>query len=92
MYYVYILANKKGGTLYVGVTNDLKKRVFQHKEKLTDGFTKEYDINKLVHFESTPDIYSAISYEKKLKKWLRQRKIDLIQKENVEWRDLYEEL
>ena len=89
MYYVYILASKRYGTLYIGVTHDLKKRVYQHKEKLIDGFTKEYDVNTLVWYESTENVESAIKREKQLKAWKRQWKVELIEKENMEWKDLY---
>ncbi len=90
-YYVYILASKKNGTLYTGVTDNLIKRVWQHKNKLVDGFTKKYNIDKLVYFEITDDIRSAILREKRIKKWNRQWKIELIKKNNPEWKDLYEE-
>ena len=91
-YYVYILANKKRGTLYVGVTSDLKNRVFQHKEKLVDGFTKKYEVDKLVYFEDTNDIESAILKEKQLKKWNRAWKIRLIEETNPTWEDLYDKI
>ena len=89
MYYVYILASKRNGTLYIGVTNDLKRRVYEHKEKIVDGFTKEYGVDMLVYFEMTPDVRSAIEREKAIKKWNRQWKINLIEKENGGWKDLY---
>jgi len=88
-YYVYILASKKNGVLYIGMTNDLRKRVFEHKNKLVDGFTKKYNVNKLVYFEYTQQPQDAIVREKRLKKWKRQWKIDLIEKMNPEWKDLY---
>ena len=88
---MYILASKKNGTLYTGVTDNLIKRVWQHKNKLVDGFTKKYNIDKLVYFEITDDIRSAILREKRIKKWNRQWKIELIKKNNPEWKDLYEE-
>jgi len=91
-YYVYILASKKNGTLYIGFTSNLIKRVWEHKEKKADGFTKRYGVDRLVYFEQTPDVCSAIECEKRLKKWNRQWKIDLIEQENPEWRDLYDEL
>ena len=91
-YYVYILASKRNGTLYIGITNDLKRRVFEHKEKLIEGFTKTYNINKLVYFEQTSDVRSAIQREKRLKEWHRAWKLKLIEQENKEWKDLYEEL
>jgi len=91
-YYVYILANKKNGTLYIGVTNDLIKRTYQHKNKLADGFTRKYDVDKLVYYEQGQNIEAAILREKRIKKWYRQWKINLIQKDNPEWRDLYDDL
>ena len=87
-YYVYILASKKNGTLYVGVTNDLKRRVDEHKNGLVEGFTKKYAVHSLVYFESTGDIESALIREKCLKEWQRAWKIRLIEKENLLWRDL----
>jgi len=91
-YYVYILASKRYGTLYIGVTSDLKRRVYEHKEKSINGFTKEYNITNLVWYESTEDIESAIKKEKQLKVWKRQWKVELIEKSNLEWRDLYSEI
>jgi len=91
-YYVYILASKRNGTLYIGVTNDLKKRVYEHKNKLADGFTKKYNIDTLVYYEETDDICGAIEREKQLKKWNRKWKINLIEKENLAWKDLYDEI
>ena len=91
-YYVYILASRKNGTLYVGVTSDLIKRVWEHKNKLVEGFTKKYNTDKLVYFEQTSDVESAISREKRLKKYNRKWKLELIGKANPEWRDLYSEL
>jgi len=87
---MYILFNKKQGTLYTGVTRDLVKRVYEHKNKLADGFTKKYDIDKLGYYEIYEDVIIAIEREKELKKWRRQWKIDLIVKENPNWDDLYE--
>ena len=89
-YFVYILASKRNGTLYIGVTNDLARRVWEHREGMIDGFTKKYGVNRLVHYETFSDIHDAIHRETRLKKWNRQWKIDLIQKENVEWQDLYQ--
>ena len=89
-YYVYMLASKRNGTLYIGVTNDLVRRVYEHKEGLVEGFTKKYKVDRLVYFEETNDVESAITREKRLKKWNRQWKIELIEKENPEWKDLYE--
>ena len=78
-------------TLYIGVTNDLVKRVYQHKNKLVEGFTKKYNITKLVYFEETNDINAAIAREKQLKGWLRKKKIALIESMNPEWKDLSED-
>jgi len=91
-YYVYILASTRNGTLYVGVTNNLVRRVWQHREGLIDGFTKEHGVKKLVHFECFNDVRWAIHREKRLKKWKREWKINLIQETNVEWDDLYDQL
>ncbi len=91
-YYVYILASKRNGTLYIGVTNNLIERVWQHKNKVVDGFTKKYEISKLVYYETISDIESAIKREKQLKNWHRQWKINLIQSKNPQWRDLYEDI
>jgi putative endonuclease len=89
-YYVYMLARKRKGTLYIGVTNDLVRRVYEHKQGLVEGFTKKYNVHQLVFFEETNDVESAITREKQMKKWNRQWKIELIEKENPEWKDLYE--
>jgi putative endonuclease len=91
-YYTYILASQRNGTLYIGITSDLIKRVWQHKEKFADGFTKKYNVNRLVYFEQFRDPESAIRREKRLKKYTRQWKINIIEKENPEWKDLYETL
>lgn len=91
-YYVYILASKRNGTLYIGVTSDLLRRVFEHKNKLMPGFTSKYDVGMLVYFEVFSDIESAIYREKQLKKWNRKWKLALIEKENPHWEDLYEDL
>ncbi len=91
-YYVYILANKRNGTLYVGVTNDLLKRIEQHKNGVVEGFTKKYGIKNLVFFEETTDVNSAISREKQIKKWRRDWKIKLIEEKNPKWKDLYYKL
>jgi putative endonuclease len=90
--YIYILASKKNGTLYIGVTNNLIKRVYEHKNNLADGFTKKYGIHLLVYFEIAEDITSAIKREKQLKEWRRAWKIQLIEKTNPQWKDLYETL
>ncbi|MCP4354618.1 MAG: GIY-YIG nuclease family protein [Proteobacteria bacterium] len=92
MYYVYILFSKKRGTTYVGVTRDLVKRVYEHKNKVVEGFSKKYGIDKLGHYEVFEDVRNAIEREKELKKWHRQWKIDLIEKENPDWDDLYEQV
>jgi putative endonuclease len=88
-YYVYILASRIGGTLYIGVTNDLVRRVFEHRSKVVDGFTKKYDVWRLVYYEQFEDVEAAIHREKRLKKWKREWKIDLIEKTNPSWIDLY---
>ena len=87
---VYILASKRNGTLYVGVTTDLVKRVYEHKNDLVEGFTKKYHVHMLVHFEMHGDIVTAITREKQIKKWNRSWKIELIEKANAQWRDLYD--
>ncbi len=92
MYYIYILASQRNGTLYVGVTSDLIKRVHQHKNKNHDSFTKKYRVSKLVYYEEIEDIHSAIAREKQLKAWKRDWKIALIEKKNPTWQDLYESL
>jgi putative endonuclease len=89
---VYILASKKNGTLYVGVTSDLIKRIWQHKNDLVDGFTKKYAVHDLVYYEIHESIESAISREKNIKAWKRAWKIELIEKSNLIWRDLYHDL
>ena len=91
-YYVYILASKKNGTLYTGVTSQLIKRVYEHKNGLVEGFSKKYSIKLLVYFEETNDINEALKREKQLKKWKRSWKIELIEKDNSDWQDLYERL
>ena len=84
-YYVYILASRIGGTLYIGVTNDLVRRVYEHRSKVTDGFTKDYDVWRLVYYEQFEDVEAAIRREKRLKKWNRAWKIELIEKTNPNW-------
>ena len=91
-YYVYILASKRNGTLYIGVTSNLLKRVYEHKSKMVEGFTKKYNVHKLVYYEQTNIIQSALTREKQLKKWYRKWKIELIEEMNPEWKDLYYEL
>jgi putative endonuclease len=90
--YVYILASRKQGTLYLGVTKNLVRRVYQHREKLLPGFSSRYDVRRLVWFETYDDPTNAITREKELKKWKRAWKIDLIEKENPDWRDLYADI
>lgn len=92
MHYVYILASKKNGTLYIGVTTDLKKRVWQHKNKEIEGFTKKYGVDKLVYFEPYDEYWEAANREKRLKKWNRSWKIELIEMQNPDWNDLYDGL
>jgi putative endonuclease len=88
-YYVYIMTNRNNRVLYTGITNDLKRRAFEHKEKLMDGFTKKYSVSKLVYYEILEDPENAILREKKIKAGSRQKKIDLINAINREWADLY---
>lgn len=88
-YYVYIMTNKSR-TLYTGVTNDLVKRTYEHKQKLVEGFTKKYNITKPVYYEITNDVEAAITREKQIKGWSRQKKINLIESQNSEWKDLSE--
>jgi len=89
-YYVYIMTNNSR-TLYTGVTNDLRRRVYEHKNKLIPGFTNKYNITKLVYYEECKDIKIAIAREKQIKGWLRKKKIELIEKENPNWEDLSKE-
>ena len=91
-YYVYILASKRNGTLYIGVTNNLLKRVSEHKSNIIEGFTKKYNVHDLVYYETHNDIYDAITREKRMKKWKRQYKMNLIEKLNPDWTDLYKVL
>ena len=90
--FVYLLASRKDGTLYLGVTRDLVRRIYEHKTKATPGFTSRYDIRRLVWFEIYDDPTTAIIREKQLKKWRREWKVALIEKENPDWRDLYGEI
>ena len=90
--YVYILFNKKNGTLYTGVTSDLVKRIWEHKNKVVEGYTKKYNVDKLVYYELTEDVEAALNREKQLKHWHRQWKINLIKEKNPEFKDLYEQL
>jgi putative endonuclease len=91
-YYVYILTNKHNKVLYTGVTNNLQRRVYEHREKLIEGFTKKYNVDKLVYYEETESIEIAIQREKQIKGGSRQKKLDLIEGMNPGWRDLYGEL
>ena len=91
-YFVYILSNKSNTVLYTGITNNLKRRVFEHKQKIVEGFTKKYNVDKLVYFEVYNDPQSAIEREKQIKNLLRKKKELLINKENSEWYDLYDKL
>jgi len=88
-YWVYILASGLGGTLYIGVTNDLVRRVYEHRTKVAEGFTKKYGVDRLVHYEQFDDIENAIRREKRLKKWNRAWKVRLIEEANPNWDDLY---
>ena len=89
---VYILASKPNGTLYLGVTSDLVGRVWQHQNKLAEGFTQKYNVSRLVYYEQHSDMISAIEREKQLKRWKREWKVDLIEEKNPTWEDLYGEL
>ena len=91
-YFVYILASRRNGTLYIGVTSNLLKRIKEHKLDLVEGFTKRYQVHDLVYYEQTEDVMSALAREKQLKNWKIVWKIELIEKENPEWEDLYEKL
>ena len=88
MYFVYILSNWNDSVVYIGVTSNLPKRLYEHRNGLEDGFTKKYNVHKLVYFEQTSDVYSAISREKQLKNWNRAKKKLLIEHQNPTWRDL----
>ena len=89
---VYILASQRNGTLYIGVTSNLVQRIYQHREALADGFSKQYDVKMLVWFEQHDTMESAIAREKAMKKWHRQWKINLIEAQNPEWRDLWDDI
>ena len=91
-YYVYIMASKRNGTLYVGATNDLLRRVYEHKNDLAEGFTKRYGVHTLVYFEQGGDREGANQREKQIKEWKRRWKLELIEKANPEWKDLYEQI
>ena len=87
-YYVYILASKRNGTLYIGVTNNLERRIYEHKNDIVRGFAKKYKIHSLVYYEDTNDIYTALQREKQLKKWNRKWKLELIERVNPDWNDI----
>lgn len=91
-YYIYIMTNKRNTVLYTGVTNDLKRRVYEHKEKLVEGFTKKYNVTKLIYYEVCGDVESAILREKQIKGGSRAKKIQLVNTMNSQWRDLYDAL
>ena len=88
MYYVYILTNQNNKTVYIGITNDLKRRLYEHKTEQIEGFTKRYHIHKLVYFEEYKDINDAIAREKQLKSWIRQKKNALVESKNPSWQDI----
>ena len=89
MYYVYMLTNTHNTTLYIGVTGNLEKRLYEHKNQLVSGFTKTYNLHKLVYYEATGDVYSALSREKQIKGWSRAKKNALVNTVNPKWEDLY---
>ncbi len=91
-YFVYILASRRNGTLYVGVTNDIARRVFEHREGQAGSFTGRYGVHRLVYVEAHDDIRYAIQREKRIKRWQRRWKLDLIERRNPDWRDLYEDI
>ncbi len=88
MYYVYMITNKNNNVLYVGVTKDLKRRIYEHKNKLVEGFSSKYNLTKLVYYNETSDVKEAIAFEKKIKGWTRAKKYALINENNPEWDDL----
>jgi len=87
-YYVYLITNQNNKVLYTGVTSNLERRIFEHKNKLVKGFTEKYNVNKLVYFEQTSDVYSALNREKEIKGWLRIKKNELVESKNSTWSDL----
>ncbi len=91
-YYVYILTNRTEKVMYIGVTNDLQRRIYEHKNGLCEGFTKKYNVDKLVYFEETTDVESAIAREKQLKRWRREKKDRLVETKNPNWNDLSDKL
>jgi putative endonuclease len=90
-YYVYIITNKKNGTLYIGFTDDIHRRIYEHKNKLSDGFSKKYGLDKLVYFEEHENSSSSFKKERQMKKWRRAWKIKLIEEQNPNWKDLAED-
>ena len=92
LFYVYITASKQNGTLYIGVTSDLVKRIYKHKNKMLEGFSNKYDVDKLVYYEMCESASAAITREKQLKKWRRKWKLRLIEEKNPDWNDLYNEI
>ena len=92
MYYVYMLTNKNNTVLYTGVTNNLKRRLYEHKNKFVDGFTKKYNVDKLVYYEITNDVNSALAREKQIKGWTRAKKNALVESKNSQWCDLTESI
>jgi len=92
MYYVYIVTNKHDSVLYIGITSNLEGRLFEHRERLVEGFTKRYQVTKLIYYADYPDPLSAIAREKQLKGWRREKKIALIEKTNSRWADLFDEI
>lgn len=91
-YFVYIMASRRNGTLYTGITSNLKRRTCEHRNDLIEGFTKKYKVHHLVYYEQTPDVRSALEREKRVKKWKRKWKLELIERLNPRWQDLYDDL
>ena len=91
-YYIYILASKRNGTLYVGFTSDLARRIYEHKNDFVEGFTRKYGVHTLVYFEECDDREAAVLREKQIKEWKRRWKLEMIEKVNPEWEDLYEQI
>jgi putative endonuclease len=91
-YYVYLLTNWNNRVIYIGVTNDLNRRIYEHKNKMIEGFSKKYNLTKLVYFEETSDVNAAIAREKEIKKWRREKKNNLVNRTNPSWEDLSEGL
>lgn len=91
-YYVYILTNSNHHVLYTGITNNLIRRIYEHKHHVVDGFTKRYHVDQLIYFEQTTDVYAAIAREKQVKGWTRAKKVKLVTDQNPSWKDLYSEI